>query len=259
MTSLTSVRPVFRCLTLAAVGLWLSAPAHANTATTYPTACAIAQYEMLSAYHELSNSPKEEKLRRNLEASNKVLSDCLRSISGQLGADSANRLTSANTGMNNDLAYNLGMIQKTGSSPGQPLASMVNHALETTRILTAQRSGKTPSADALRKLSVQMAYLKHRYLERIYALGGDANRDDSAEPAIENIVDDFSSSLGKLRSDKALASKGDVSTKLNAVHVRFNFLRKSILDYNNTSVPFVVTHHSAFIIKTLTEAASAAE
>ncbi len=136
---------------------------------------------------------------------------------------------------------------------------MVNHALDTTRILTAQRAGSTPTADALRKQAVQMAYLKHRYLERLYGLSGDANRDDSAEPAIENIVTDFSAVLNKQRNEKCLQSKPEMGKKLNTAHVRFNFLRKSILDYNNTSVPFVVTHHSGFIIKTLQEIADGME
>lgn len=244
---------------LAALLLGLSASSLSFASTLYPTTCAIAQYEMLSAYHEMSNSPKQEQLKQALQASNTALSDCLRNIGSQLSADNATRLKTANDGMNNDLTYNLGMIQKTGSSPGQPLASMVNNALDTNRILTAQRAGTTPTADALRKLAVQMAYLKHRYLERIYGLGGDANRDDSAEPAIENIVTDVSAALDKMRNDKGLKAKPEMHKKLNTVHVRFNFLRKSILDYNNTSVPFVVTHHSGFIIKTLQDIADGLE
>lgn len=244
---------------MTAMAFFLAAPALSLAEVTSPTTCAIAQYEMLSAYHELSSSPKEEKLKLNLNARNKTLTDCIQSVAGQLSPDSANQLRAANAGMNEDLNYNLAMLQKTGSSPGQPLASMVNQALATANILTAQKSGSTPSAHLLRQLSVKMAYLKNRYLERIHALGGDANRDDSAEPAIEDIVEDFSSALIKVRSDKSLQGKPETYRKINAVHVRFNFLRKSILDYNNTSVPFVVTHHSAFIIKTLLDAADEAE
>lgn len=54
-----------------------------------------------------------------------------------------------------------------------------------------------------------------------------------------------------LRKDKTLIAKTELYKKLNTVHVRFNFLQKSMMDYNKTAVPFVVVHHSAFIIKTL--------
>lgn len=88
----------------------LSASSLSLAATLYPTACAIAQYEMLSAHHEMSNSPKQEALKQAQQASNATLSDCLRNIGSQLSADSASHLKTANDGMNNDLAYNLGII-----------------------------------------------------------------------------------------------------------------------------------------------------
>ena len=95
---------------LAVLLLGLSASSLSLAATLYPTACAIAQYEMLSAHHEMSNSPKQEALKQAQQASNATLSDCLRNIGSQLSADSASRLKAANDGMNNDLTYNLGMI-----------------------------------------------------------------------------------------------------------------------------------------------------
>lgn len=248
----------YSCLASAALGLAL-APAVSVAAAVYPTTCAIAQYELLSAYHELSNTPKENKLKQNVSATNNALSDCIQSISGQLSPGSANSLKNANAAMNGELVYNLNALEKTGASQGQPLLNMVNHALETTNILTAQKSGSNPATTSIRKLAVQIAYLKNRYLERIYSLGGDANRDASAEPTIEQIVADFSSRLDVLRKDKSLVARAEINKKLNAVHVRFNFLRKSILDYNNTAVPFVVTHHSSFIIKSLLEVADEVE
>jgi hypothetical protein len=214
---------------------------------------------VLSAYHELSSSPKQEVLKRNLNANNKVLSDCIQLISGQLGADDATQLMSTNAAMNSDLAYNLVILQKTGASPGEGLYSMVRNAMKSTHILRAKSSGKTPSASDLRKLSVQMAYLKHRYLERIYSLGAEASRNDDSEPSIEIIVDDFSSMLKKFQDNKKLASKDDIRNKLNFVHIRFEFLRDSILDYNRKALPFVVNHHATSIIKALLDAAEMAE
>lgn len=43
--------------------------------------------------------------------------------SGQLSPDNANRLKKSSAGMSSDLTYNLAMLQNTGASPGQPLAS----------------------------------------------------------------------------------------------------------------------------------------
>ena len=245
-------------LTSTALGL-VFVPAASLAAVAYPTTCAIAQYELLSTYHELSNTPKDNKLKQNVSVTNKVLSDCIQSINGQLGSDSANSLKNANDAMNGELVYNLNALEKSGASQGQPLLNLVNHALQTASILTSQKSGINPTTTSIRKLAVQVAYLKNRYLERIYSLGGDANRDASAEPTIEQIVADFSLKLDVLRKDKSLTSRAEINKKLNAAHVRFNFLRKSILDYNNTAVPFVVTHHSSFIIKSLLEVADAAE
>lgn len=136
---------------LVAVAAWLASPALSLAETVNPASCAIAQYETLSAYHELSNSPKEEKLKLNLTARNTMLSDCIQSVIGQLSPDNANRLKKSSAGMSSDLTYNLAMLQKTGASPGQPLASMVNNALETANILAGQNAGTTPQAHSLRQ------------------------------------------------------------------------------------------------------------
>lgn len=245
---------------LASGALALSCISAASVAEpTYPTTCAIAQYELLSAYHELSNSPKDKKLKQNVSTINRTLSECIQSISGRLSTDEANNLKVANSGMNSELDFNLSAIEKTGAGQGQSVSDMVNHALETTRILGTQKSGLNSSAISIRELAVQAAYLKNRYLERIYSLGGEANRETSAEPSIEKIVADFSENLDALRKDQSLIAKPEIKNKLSGVYVRFNFLRKTILDYNNTAVPFVVAHHSSLIIKSLLEVAEAAE
>lgn len=224
-------------------------------AYTSPTNCAIAQYDFLSTYHEFSNTPNDKHLKRNLVASNMALSECIRMISASLTPDIVNQLSNAQKGMQTELNFNINSLEKTGTTPGQPVANMVNYALETTKILELQIDSKSTTSSSLRKQAIMMAYIKSRYLERAYSLGGDLFRETSAERSIEDLVVDFSKKLDVLRKDKALASNAALYKNINTAYVRFNFLKKSIIDYNTSAVPFVVEYHSTFIIKTLLDIA----
>ena len=237
-------------ITLTAIVLSFSTPAsHAGAS---PANCSIAQYELLSAYHEFFNTPKNNQLKQNIETRNIALSECIKTISAKLPPEVVTALNTSQKGMHSDLNYNIDTLVKTGDAERQPVASMVNYALETTKILDGQIDSKNATVGSLKKQAVLMAYIKSRYLERVYSLGGvGLIRESSTELSIEELVLDFSTKLDALRKDKSLIANKELYKKLNAVHVRFNFLKKSIMDYNKIAVPFLVGHHSPFIIETL--------
>lgn len=252
MTASVHHKATSKSFIIAATALLFSfSTATCLAAEASPANCSIAQYDLLSTYHEFSNTPNDNQLKRNLVASNKALSECMSTMSATLTPDITNELNAAQKGMQTELSYNINSLEKTGATPGQPVANMVNFALETTKLLGSQIDGKNKTVGALRKQAVLMAYIKSRYLERIYSIGSDMFRETSAELSIEELVLDFSKKLDILRKDKTMIADAELYKKLNAAHVRFNFLQKSIMNYNKTAVPFVVGHHSAFIIKTL--------
>ena len=253
-------RTTSRSFFLSVTAIVLSFSTAASQANISPANCAIAQYELLSAYHEYFNTPKDYRLKQNIVTRNDALSECVNTISATLTPDVVNALNASQKGMHTDLNYNISTLEKTGDAERQPVASMVNFALETTKILGSQTDSSNATVGLLKKQATLMAYLKSRYLERAYALGGvGLIRESSAEPSIEELVLDFSQKLEVLRKDKSLIANAELYKKLNAVHVRFNFLKKSIMNYNKDVVPFVVGHHSAFIIKTLLDISSELE
>lgn len=237
---------------IAVTALVLSFSSTSSRADLSPANCSIAQYELLSAYHEFFNFPKDGQLKRKIAEKNSILAECLKTISNKLAPEEAGKLRASQNIMQAELKYNIETLERTGDAERQPVDNMVNHALATTGILGARKDSDNATIDAVRKQAVMIAYLKSRYLERVYSLGGvGLLRDSSAELSIEDLVLEFSKKMDALRKDKSLTANKDAYQKLSAVHVRFNFLQKSMMDYNKTAVPFVVVHHSAFIIKTL--------
>lgn len=252
MNVLSQHRITTRSFFVVVTALALSFSTSASRAGISPANCSIAQHELLSAYHEFFNFPKDSQLKQKIAEKNAILAECLKATSTKLAPEEASKLRASQNIMQAELKYNIETLERTGDAERQPVDNMVNHALATTSILGAIKDSNNATIDALRKQAVMMAYLKNRYLERVYSLGGvGLLRDSSAEPSIEDLVLDFSKKMDALRKDKSLTAHKEAYQKLDAVHVRFNFLQKSMMDYNKTAVPFVVVHHSAFIIKTL--------
>ena len=232
--------------------LVLSISSTSSRADLSPANCSIAQHELLSAYHEFFNAPKDGQLKQKIAAKNSILAECLKTISPRLSPEVAKELNDIQAIMQTELKYNIETLERTGDTERQPVDNMMNQSLASAKILGAQKDSNNPTVDALRKQAVMMAYIKNRYLERVYSLGGvGLLRESSLELPIEGLVLEFSKKMDVLRKDKTLIAKTELYKKLNTVYVRFNFLQKSMMDYNKTAVPFVVVHHSAFIIKTL--------
>lgn len=261
MSAIVRQRTAHRSFLLGVAAIMLACSASASlAANVYPADCAIAQYELLSAYQELSYTPKDNRLLLNLKVSNKTLSECVSNLSHTLSPDLASKLNAAQSGMHDELNYNINSLAKTGGAPGQSIASMLNYALATTSMLGNQKNSSNATVDSLLKQAVLMAQVKNRYLERVFYLGGGGRfRESSADASIEELTQDFSKRLDVLRQDKTLLADKELYKKLNTAHVRFNFLKKSIVDYATLAVPFVVEHHTKFIIKTLMEISNALE
>lgn len=254
MHVLTECRITSRSFLRVVGAMAMAFSAAVSKADIFPAKCAIAQHELLSAYHEFFNFPKDGRLKKKISEKNSILEDCLKAIGSRLDASVASDLKASQKIMQSELKYNIETLERTGDAERQPVDNMVNHALATTKILGAQKDGNHAVVDALRKQAVMMAYIKNRYLERVYALGGvGLLRESSAELSIEDLVVEFSNKMSALRNDKDIAANKEIHEKLSSANVRFNFLKKSIMDYNKTAVPFVVVHHSGFIINTLVD------
>lgn len=247
-----------KCLLLMAFSI-LSKPVFSGSLGEDLSLCAITQYEMLSAYHELGNSPNERSLASELNEKNILLSSCIQALNGRVKPAILRRLQESNSKMNGDLAYTLKTLQQTGAPHGQSSASMIDHALDTTRLMSSIASSPAMPGSGIRKLAVSMAYLENRYLERAYSLGEQASRENSKELPIEALVIEFSDSLDELRNKKIIKNKPLVYEKLQDAHVRFNFIKQPLVNYNKKSVPFLVSYHAKLIKKALLIAAADAD
>lgn len=220
-----------------------------------PYVCASRQYELLTAYHLFSAAPGDRENKALLEQRRPALDACIKGLGAQLDQAALAKISADYLQFVKDLNYNVASLNKKGFAEGAPLAEMVKNALGVaSSLVRSARNNPDPQVVRIKELAVQMAYLNNRYVERSLALGGDSSRDDSSEPAIEDIVKEFAAGLEKAR---ATASKSpELNAKLKPVYTRFSFIRGSLLNYNQNVVPFIVNRHATVISQALMEIAT---
>lgn len=120
---------------------------------------------------------------------------------------------------------------------------------ETSRLKTAGRLPVSSKADMLSDLAVLMERMAGTYIRNAAdPLGGSnyAGRDKS-DPAI--MAKEFAEQLDK--AGKAYAGNADASTELADVYKKWNFIRARLIDYNQKTVPYIVSTYNDQITRKL--------
>lgn len=134
-------------------------------------------------------------------------------------------------------------------------------SLERSRQALANREGYRPVPEVAeaRHLAVLMQYLDARYLERSTSVINVSYTDmaGSSQRAIDELARDFSVRLAKLqRSPRHTAATEPV---MRNVMTKWRFIERSLINWQENVVPFVVHQHTASMVRSLNQIAETLE
>jgi hypothetical protein len=156
---------------------------------------------------------------------------------------------------------NYATVVKKGAPEFEVLAEMVEAELQVVAgldaaagtVLSASKLHPMVAAETARKMAVLIQYATARYVERTTAAGGSAARDDSKEPTIDALAQEFDKSLKQLNTS---AGTPELKTMLAAIVTKWRFIQGSLLNYNQKTVPFTVNRHGRAISDMLVDYAA---
>ena len=147
-------------------------------------------------------------------------------------------------------------LAKQGYTDLQPVADMA--ARNRQLLLTCQdlyealrrsdAAAISEQSDNTRQLALLMQKIAVSYAARSAAVGASFSGDSSERP-IEDLVDDFSARLASLRTPPD--NNTAVDETLEGVTTKWRYIEKSLRNYNEKSVPFLVNKYADSIINGL--------
>lgn len=222
--------------------------------------CVLSQHELLTSYHLYASDPKDRVLGANFQKARQMSTDCVSKVRAGLDgfghAQPAAEISGHHEKLAQTLQYNADSIAKKGVPEAAVVTEMVQHELALVASLTQAASALRSSgrvkeqaeARQARELAVLIEYANARYIERTTQL---YNRDDSAEPTIDELANRFDTGINALRTSKNL--KPDQKKKVESVNTRFRFISGSLRNYNEKTVPFTVNRHAKSMVILLNE------
>lgn len=114
-----------------------------------------------------------------------------------------------------------------------------------------------PQAEEARNIAVIMQRLAARYIEITSSEFGTSFRDQSEEKSIDELALSFSDRLKELSVQNS--ANPDVSSALSRVSAKWRFIEKSMINYQESTVPFLVSRYSSDIVDQLSQVASMLE
>lgn len=229
-------------------------------------ACTLSQHGLLKDYHLYASDPKDKTLIANLSQSRLTATDCIRQLVAALGALGLSapsaELSSHFSQFDKALSYNLSSIAKTGLVENEVNQEMVLHELAVVATLVKtvkdlRAAGKlkvAPEATQARDLAVMMTYTNARYVERTTQ---PFPREYNNEPTIDELANRFGKGLATLQASPRLTP--ELRKKVAIITTKFRFIRGSLQNYNEKTVPFTVDRHAKAITILLMEMADTLE
>lgn len=162
------------------------------------------------------------------------------------------------------LNQNRSAIKSNGFAENQLVTDMLSHLRGMESAISESKTAylETPGAnqssrvEEIRKQSLLMQVIATRYAERSSNMWG-SNSSGDEEATLDQMASEFSQSLRQLTSD--YSSSEQASTSLKQVNTRWKFIEKSLMNYTENSIPFLVTRYSRKIVESLEDVASVAE
>lgn len=264
------------CLLAALVLAVLTGPtqalaADANAGKTLGTLYNLAR-QMDAAVLDLNMLLGEDQspaYKTRLDATLKNLEEAQKAAAAALG--SAGTSAEAADGISDNVAEFIKLMRenrKTTLATGMPEGAVVDQmmlhrkdarkALDTVYRDMEKKAGlaDSPLSEA-RALALVLQQMSALYVETAAAAGGVSYRtQDESEATIDSLARSFSARLGKL----VAKARGEESAKLvSGIESKWRFIEKSMLNYRERTVPFLVDRYTQAIVTDLLKLADALE
>ncbi|MCW2291825.1 hypothetical protein M2262_001875 [Pseudomonas sp. BIGb0408] len=221
----------------------------------------LAAQKSLGDFYMYNSMEGDQRYARMIDESRREASEQLSTLAGipDVGAARLHaQLQQQWQAYDRDLSELMAALAKQGYTDLQPVADMAarnRQVLATSQALYEALQRTDPGAiseqtASTRELSLLMQGIAVSYAARSASVGASFSGDSSERP-IEDQVTDFSSRLTALRNRPDNDAR--IDTALDAVTTKWRYIEKSLRNYNEKSVPFLVNKYSDSIIRGLME------
>ncbi len=160
------------------------------------------------------------------------------------------------------LKTNLTELESTGYAELQVVDNMVARArffdntlqFAYNRVKGNAQININQNAEAARSLSRLLQHIANKYAERAASVTGTAARAQGEETAIDELAEQFIQQLKTLK--KSTANTHEVKEKLRQVEMKWKYIEKSLQNYTENSISFLVTYYSHDMVDLLLGVAS---
>lgn len=219
----------------------------------------LAAQKSLGDFYMYNSMEGDQRYARMIEQSRQTAREQLQKLANMRDVGAAHlhtKLQQQWQAYDQNLTTLMATLAKQGYTDLQPVADMA--ARNRQLLLTCQdlyealrrsdAAAISEQSDNTRQLALLMQNIAVSYAARSAAVGASFSGDSSERP-IEDLVDDFSARLASLRTlpDNNTA----VDETLEGVTTKWRYIEKSLRNYNEKSVPFLVNKYADSIINGL--------
>ncbi len=242
------------------------APAAANSATVSGALTNLSEVARLIDaavldFNMLMGEDQNPIYRVRLDGTVKSLEDANRNATAALTAagTSSNSVGIMNKGVNDFLGLmrdNRRSLVSTGAPEGAVVDAMMQSRKATRKVATElyasleKQAGLTgsPTSEA-RALALQLQQMSALYIETVAAAGGVAYRSqDDSDATVDALARSFEQRLSKL---KGQAKSAESARIIGDIQTKWRFIEKSMLNYHEHTVPFLVDRYTQMIVADL--------
>lgn len=220
----------------------------------------LASYKLQTLFHLLSIEEASDSLGADLKAQTRVFQERMSQLGEQakgLGVDAEIKALQAEAArfvelVGSDELATLGYVSLHTANDLSASQAALRQACEQIEQKLGGAGGHT---DPLQQQAILMQRIAAEYVRESASLDGGSAIYDNAhdlEKPVDELAREFRQQLGSL--DKQFASEQAVQQRLKKVDVTFAYIEKSLQNYKERSVPYVVSRYSDKIVVNLTSA-----
>lgn len=219
----------------------------------------LAAQKSLGDFYMYNSMEGDQRYARMIEQSRQTAREQLQKLANMQDVGAAHLHTQLQQqwqAYDQNLTTLMATLAKQGYTDLQPVADMA--ARNRQLLLTCQdlyealrrsdAAAISEQSDNTRQLALLMQNIAVSYAARSAAVGASFSGDSSERP-IEDLVDDFSARLASLRT--LPDNNTDVDETLEGVTTKWRYIEKSLRNYIEKSVPFLVNKYADSIINGL--------
>ena len=219
----------------------------------------VSNYVALDAYYRFSATGDTETLNEIVAAINEAnasMNSVAESTAGVLSEEQVESLNVEFDKFKDLMRSNINDVRNTGYPDLRLVSDMANQALLMSQVASemytvAQESSETEinsRIEAARSAAVTMAQMMAKYSARTHSSVAQTFQGSSNDIPLDEQARQFDTLLSQVTEGD---SQGQLKTTLNELNSKWEFIRKSYINYNDNNVAFVIDRYSKGILRSL--------